>query len=112
MHQILKGEKSSVAYGSINEPPYADHRDYFKDVYGNVYYVIQPYYGAVDEYIGNNYEGAVKESYNMISEINEWCKEHNLKAHYYGSQYSWYYKGSTSLIIITLPDVDVKYFKS
>ena len=95
---------------SLNDDiPFRDHACYFKDKHGTIYYTIQPYRGVLDIFHTNDYIRAVTEANEMVTQIDAWCKKYNLKAHYYGASYSWYYKGRSSLIIITLPNVEVKY---
>lgn len=73
--------------------PYDDHSRIFKDIYNNVYYTFQPYYRKEE----------------IECDVNEWCKRYGLKATYYDKQYSWYNRHNTSLVVITLPSVNVKY---
>lgn len=78
-----------------SRPPYQDHVAILKDVHNNIYFTFQPY-REVDVIRG---------------EVDAWCNEYGLKATYYNTTHSWYSTGHTSLIVITLPNVKINYFK-
>ena len=67
-------------------PPYTDHPRLFKNsVTGEVWFTSQPYDRPED----------------IREEVITWAAERGLHAEGYGTEASWYYPGSTCLVVIT-----------
>lgn len=67
-------------------PPYTDHPRLFKNsVTGEVWFTSQPYDRPED----------------IREEVITWAAERGLRAEVYGTEASWYYPGSTCLVVIT-----------
>ncbi|MCQ5129118.1 hypothetical protein NE562_05555 [Butyricicoccus faecihominis] len=69
-------------------PPRMDHATMFKSRSGKCWLTYQPYYDAADTRLL----------------VDDWAERHGLRAVVYEKDESWYYPGSTCLVVIDAPD--------
>lgn len=69
-----------------NIPPYFDHATFFKSTNPlKIWLVYHPY----------------REIEDIRNEIEKWGAKENLSVSFFASEYSWYNKGNTSMVVIT-----------
>ena len=93
--KLLRDGRFPHHYRNIeqNMPPYLDHARIFKNTdTGLMCITYQPY----------------KEACENISTIEQWATNNGLKADVYSPARSWYYPGATCLVVIHLPEVNIK----